>query len=301
MLSFMKTIAIIGPTASGKSDLALQIALKHNAYILSLDSLSIYKEIDIASAKPSQKELERVRHFGINVLSPNEHFSVATFIDLYHDAATQARLNDKNLIIVGGTGFYLKTLLNGLSEVPPISNTTRITSATIMMRPEKAYDMLYKVDQTYMKEIKPNDTYRIEKMLQLYLETDQTPTEWFKQHPPKPFIDNIKLFEIEIDRQTLRDRIKIRTVKMAAMGLIDEIARLEHKYTRYPNSMKAIGIIEVLDYLDGIVSKEEMIELIATHTGQLAKRQQTFNRNQFSDKKVLSVAMIEKEANKIFN
>jgi len=297
----MKTIAIIGPTASGKSDLALQIALKHNAYILSLDSLSIYKEIDIASAKPSQKELERVRHFGINVLSPNEHFSVATFIDLYHDAATQARLNDKNLIIVGGTGFYLKTLLNGLSEVPPISNTTRITSATIMMRPEKAYDMLYKVDQTYMKEIKPNDTYRIEKMLQLYLETDQTPTEWFKQHPPKPFIDNIKLFEIEIDRQTLRDRIKIRTVKMAAMGLIDEIARLEHKYTRYPNSMKAIGIIEVLDYLDGIVSKEEMIELIATHTGQLAKRQQTFNRNQFSDKKVLSVAMIEKEANKIFN
>ncbi len=297
----MKTIAIIGPTASGKSDLALQIALKHNAYILSLDSLSIYKEIDIASAKPSQKELERVRHFGINVLSPNEHFSVATFIDLYHDAATQARLNDKNLIIVGGTGFYLKTLLNGLSEVPPISNTTRITSATIMMRPEKAYDMLYKVDQTYMKEIKPNDTYRIEKMLQLYLETDQTPTEWFKQHLPKPFIDNIKLFEIEIDRQTLRDRIKIRTVKMAAMGLIDEIARLEHKYTRYPNSMKAIGIIEVLDYLDGIVSKEEMIELIATHTGQLAKRQQTFNRNQFSDKKVLSVAMIEKEANKIFN
>ena len=296
----MKQIAIIGPTASGKSDLALRVALKHNAYILSLDSLSIYKEIDIASAKPSSDERSSVRHFGINILFPDAHFSVATFIKLYHDAAAQARQDGKNLIIVGGTGFYLKSLLNGLSEIPPLSDATRITAGNIMNDPKSVYTMLYEMDQAYMKGIKPNDTYRIEKMLQLYLETNQTPTEWFKEHPPKPIIKNIALFEIDIDRQTLRDRIKIRTAKMVSMGLIDEISRLEHKYTRLPNSMKAIGIVEVLDYLDGIITKDEMIELISIHTGQLAKRQQTFNRNQFHDKEVLSVEKIEEKVEKIF-
>ncbi len=296
----MKEIAIIGPTASGKSDLALQIALQHNAYILSLDSLSIYKEIDIASAKPSNEALNQVRHFGINVLFPDEHFSVATFIDLYHEAAAQARHDKKNLIIVGGTGFYLKSLLTGLSEVPLISEKTRIASTKIMSHPENAYTMLREVDPNYMSGIKSNDIYRIEKMLQLYLETEQTPGKWFQQHPPQPVIENIPLYEIDIDRNTLRDRIALRTAQMVDMSLIDEIARLEHRYTRFPNSMKAIGIIEVLDYLDGFVSKEEMIELITTHTAQLAKRQQTFNRNQFSDKKVLSIEKIREEAEKIF-
>ncbi len=296
----MKEIAIIGPTASGKSDLALQIAQKHNAYILTLDSLSIYKEINIASAKPSAEELAHVRHFGINQLTPNEHFSVATFIELYHDASRQANQDNKNLLIVGGTGFYLKSLLTGLSEVPSISDATRIASNRILSDPEKAYAILYKADQDYMHSIKPNDTYRIEKMLQLYLETSKTPSEWFKQHPSKPIIDNIPLFEIDIDRKMLRERIKVRTSKMVDMGLIDEISHLEHRYTRLANSMKAIGIVEVLDYLDGFVSREEMIELIATHTAQLAKRQQTFNRNQFTDKKVLAAEKIEKEAEKIF-
>jgi len=295
----MKEIAIIGPTASGKSDLALQIALQHNAYILSLDSLSIYKEIDIASAKPSQDELAKIHHFGINVLSPDKHFSVSTFIDLYLNASTQASQDGKNLIIVGGTGFYLKSLLNGLSEIPSISEKTQILSTQMMCSPKTAYELLYNIDQDYMQNIKQNDTYRIEKMLQLYLETDQTPSTWFKEHPPKPIIEHLPLFEIDVDRQTLRERIHIRTAKMLHLGLINEIAYLEHKYTRLPNSMKAIGIVEVLDYLDGISTKDEMIDLITTHTSQLAKRQQTFNRNQFKDKRVLSVEMIEKEVKKI--
>jgi len=234
------------------------------------------------------------------VLFPDEHFSVATFIDLYHEAAAQARHDKKNLIIVGGTGFYLKSLLTGLSEIPLISEKTRIASARIISHPENAYTMLREVDPDYMSGIKSNDIYRIEKMLQLYLETEQTPGKWFQQHPPQPVIQNIPLFEIDIDRNTLRDRIGLRTAQMADMGLIDEIARLEQRYTRFPNSMKAIGIVEVLDYLDGLVSKEKMIELIATHTAQLAKRQQTFNRNQFSDKKVLSIEKIRDEAEKIF-
>jgi tRNA dimethylallyltransferase len=111
----MKEIALIGPTACGKSALAIEIAKECNAFILSLDSLGIYKEIDIASAKPSKKEREEIRHFGIDVLYPNEYFNVAMFFDLYKNAKKEALTKGKNLIITGGSGFYLKAMIEGLS------------------------------------------------------------------------------------------------------------------------------------------------------------------------------------------
>ncbi len=292
----MKTIAIIGPTASGKSDLALKLALGHNAYILSTDSLSIYKEIDVASAKPSQDELDQVRHFGINRLYPNEHFSVSVFIDCYQEAKQTALKNGKNLIIVGGTGFYLKSLLSGLSPLPVISEATRTRSAIVLSDLSSAYALLYGKDPAYMQSIKPTDAYRIEKMLLLYLESGMIPSAWFEAHPPEPIITDIPLFEIDVERSVLRERIKTRTHKMVEAGLIDEVAGLELRYGRSPNSMKAIGIVEVLEYLDGFSTKEQMCEKIITHTAQLAKRQQTFNRNQFSDKRECSISEIYKEA-----
>lgn len=109
------------------------------------------------------------------------------------------------------------------------------------------------------------------------------PTEWFKQNPPKPIIENLDIYNIEVDRQILRDRISKRTHKMLELGLIDEVCYLEQKYTRLPHAMNSIGIIEVLEYLDGKVTKQQMLENISTHTAQLAKRQQTFNRTQFTD------------------
>ncbi|MEA3372155.1 MAG: tRNA (adenosine(37)-N6)-dimethylallyltransferase MiaA [Campylobacterota bacterium] len=292
----MKTIAIIGPTASGKSDLALKLALEHNAYILSIDSLSIYKEIDIASAKPSADELALVRHFGINVLAPNEHFSVSTFIDCYHDARQSALQENKNLIIVGGTGFYLKSLLSGLSPLPAISDATKLKAASFMNDLPSAYSMLQIEDPEHMQSIAPTDVYRIEKMLLLYLESGMTPSAWFNAHPPEPIITDLPLFEIDVERSVLRGRIKTRTHKMVELGLIDEVAGLELHYGRSPNSMKAIGIIEVLEYLDGLSTKDEMIEKVITHTAQLAKRQQTFNRHQFNDKRVCPIPKIYEEA-----
>jgi len=283
----MKEIAIIGPTASGKSDLALKAAKEHNAYILSIDSLSIYKEIDIASAKPSADELIQVKHFGINVLNPDEPFSVATFIDLYKEASSSARRNHKNLIIVGGTGFYLKSLMSGLSEIPQVTEKTKIQAKSLLSDLQKCYRMLFDKDPDYMKNIEKNDAYRIEKMLLLYLETKTIPSKWFMMHPPKPVIPDIELFEIDVKRDILRRRITRRTEIMIENGLIDEVCKLERNYTRAPNCMKAIGIVEVLDYLDGKISKKEMAELITTHTAQLAKRQQTFNRNQFKNKTLL--------------
>lgn len=279
----MKQIAIIGPTASGKSDLAIEMALQHNAYILSIDSLSIYKEIDIASAKPTADELSKVKHFGVNEIYLDTHFSVAIFIDLYKKVVKEAEKDGKNLIVVGGTSFYLKSLTSGLSELPEYSAGTQKKVAEMLLDLPAAYAFLCSKDPLYMAGIEATDAYRIEKMLLLVIESGMSPTAWFNTHPPKATIEHLDIFNIEVDRNLLRERIVKRTHKMAASGLIDEVAMLEHKYGRNHNAMKAIGIIEVLEYLDGDCSKEEMIENIITHTAQLAKRQQTFNRTQFEE------------------
>ncbi len=279
----MKQIAIIGPTASGKSDLAIDMALQHNAYILSIDSLSIYKEIDIASAKPSADELAQIHHYGVNEIYLDTHFSVAIFIELYKEVVKEAERDGKNLIIVGGTSFYLKSLTTGLSELPAYSKSTIDEVAKMLLDLPSAYSYLVNIDSDYMQTIESTDAYRIEKMLLLVVESSMSPTAWFKAHPPLPTITELEIFNIEVERSVLRERIVKRTNKMANAGLIDEVAMLEHKYGRDHNAMKAIGIIEVLEYLDGSCSKEEMIENIITHTAQLAKRQQTFNRTQFEE------------------
>ncbi|SFV70632.1 tRNA dimethylallyltransferase [hydrothermal vent metagenome] len=277
----MRELAIIGPTASGKSDLAIAIAQKIDAYILSIDSLSIYKEIDIVSAKPSKEELNAVKHFGINELYPDEYFSVDIFIDLYKKTVASCKKEGKNLIIVGGTSFYLKSLLDGLSPLPKITSQIEKIVAKKLQNLEECYAFLSSIDSQYMQKIAPNDRYRIEKALLIYEASKLTPTEWFQSHPPKPIIEHLPIFNIDVAREVLRKRITLRTKKMYAMGLIDEVCYLEQKYTRKPNPMGAIGIVEVLEYLDAKVSKEEMLQNITTHTAQLAKRQQTFNRTQF--------------------
>lgn len=289
----MKQIAIIGPTASGKSDLALKIAQRHNAYILSIDSLSIYKEIDIASAKPSDEELLSIPHFGINEIYPDENFSVDIFIEIYKNSVLKAKEDNKNLIIVGGSTFYLKSLLQGLSSIPKIDKEVKDEVSKMLLHVRDSYELLYSLDKEYMKNIDPNDSYRIEKMLLIHKASGMTPSEWFTLHPPKPVIENLDIYNIDLQRELLRERIDARTKKMADMGIIDEVAFLEHRYTREPNSMKSIGILEVLEYLDGLVSKEKMLENISTHTAQLAKRQQTFNRTQFQE--VISAPLKELE------
>lgn len=296
----MKQIAIIGPTASGKSDLAIEMALQHNAYILSIDSLSIYKEIDIASAKPSADELAKVKHFGVNEIYLDTHFSVATFIELYKKALQKAQDDGRNLIIVGGTSFYLKSLTSGLSQLPEYSEATKERAAKMLLDLPNAYAYLQERDPAYMKAIEASDAYRIEKMLLLVIECGMSPTAWFNAHPPHPVIEQLDIFNIDVERALLRERIEKRTHKMAASGLIDEVAMLEHKYGRNHNAMKAIGIIEVLAYLDGDCTKEAMTENIITHTAQLAKRQQTFNKTQFEKAVSASLSALPQLIAKVF-
>ena len=273
----MKEIAIIGSTASGKTALSLEIANKTNSIILSLDSLCVYKEIEIASAKPTLKERGNIIHFGIDEVFPNEEFDVIKFIELYKKAKDYAIKNDKNLIIVGGTGFYLKALIDGLSKGIE-------TKIKLDIPQQDAYDLLYEIDKEYMQKIEKNDRYRIEKAYSIYKQTGLSPTSYFEQNPKIALAKDLKIFEILWDKEELKNRISQRTKIMINSELIDEVIFLEKKYTRSPNCMASIGIIETLEYLDGKLTKQELEEKISANTAKLAKRQNTFNKGQFLDK-----------------
>ncbi len=292
----IKQLAIIGPTASGKSGLAVKIAKIYNAIILSLDSLSIYKEIDIVSAKPTKRERDGISHYGIDVIYPNESFDVTMFSKLYLKAYTKAKREKKNLIIVGGTGFYLKSLIDGISTLPILSKSTKDRVVAAIANPTKAYDMLMALDPLYMKNIANNDRYRIEKALDILFGTGEIPSRYFRGHPPIPTIEGeLPIYRIITDRTLLRSRITARTKEMIKIGLIDEISYLEQKYTRRPNCMKAIGIKETLYFLDGRYNKATLEEKIITNTARLAKRQTTFNQSQFRDIVSLNLESLEKK------
>jgi tRNA dimethylallyltransferase len=273
----MKEIAIIGSTASGKTALSLDLANKTNSIILSLDSLCVYKDIEIASAKPTVEERGEIIHFGIDEVYPNEEFDVIKFIELYKKSKDYALKNDNNLIIVGGTGFYLKALIDGLSQGVDSKIRLDISSS-------EAYDILYSLDKDYMQKIERNDRYRIEKAYAIYKQTGLTPTSYFEKNQKIPLAKDLKIFEILWDKEELKNRISQRTKIMVNSGLIDEVIFLEKKYTRAPNCMASIGIIETLEYLDGKLSKQELEEKISLNTAKLAKRQNTFNKGQFLNK-----------------
>jgi tRNA dimethylallyltransferase len=281
----MKQIAIIAPTASGKTALSLSLAHKTNSIILSLDSLAIYKEIDIASAKPTLEQREGIVHFGIDQIYPNESFDVMKFISLYKQAKEYALTHNKNLIIVGGTSFYLKSMIDGISYIPPITQEMqhKLNHKFNTNSLEDIYKELYALDSTYMKEIKQNDKYRIEKAFSIYIQTNTIPSKYFFDNKAISIIENIKLYEILWDSELLRQRIQKRTQMMLNDGLIDEVIYLEKKYTRIDNCMSSIGIKESLDYIDGKIDKKQLHTSISIATAQLAKRQRTFNKNQFKD------------------
>ncbi len=279
----MKEIAIIGPTASGKSALAITVAKQFNAHILSLDSLAIYKHIDIISAKPTQAEMEGILHFGIDLIDPDEEFSAADFVQLYESTRLRSLADGKNLVIVGGSSFYLKTILDGLSGEPDYTAATRDRVNELLHDLPAAHSLLERIDSETASKIEVNDRYRMEKALLIYIQTGLAPTAYRRQHRREGSANTIRLFEIDTERAVLRERIKARTQMMLDAGAIDECAWLERRYGRAPKSMGSIGVKEILEYFDGKYSKKETAERIATHTAQFAKRQGTFNRHQFDN------------------
>ncbi len=285
MYNHPKQLAIIGPTASGKSALAIKIAKELDADILSLDSLAIYKEIDIASAKPTKEEMDGIAHYGIDLIYPNEPFDVTIYVQLYREVYKKAREKNRTLIIVGGTSFYLQTLLKGISNTPKLNKEEQAYIAHLLQDKQKAYELLLKIDPHYISKIASNDRYRIEKALAIYVASKIAPSLYFEQNPPQPIIeDRLPIYEISVEKEYLINRIEKRTAMMLQDGLVEEVSYLKEKYGVEPYCMKAIGIKETLDFIENKIDEKELVSLISIHTRQLAKRQNTFNKTQFKEK-----------------
>ena len=258
-------LAIIGTSASGKSDVANALADEFKAVILSLDSLCVYNEINIASAKPDITGLE---YFGINLLSITQHFNVALFFDEYKRAKNRALELDKPLIIVGGTSFYLKALMSGLSQ--------RVKEQDIKLNNDAIYELMKKVD--LRAKISPNDSYRLKKWLNIYEQTGQIPSEFLQNSLQEPLIKELEIYELVVDKEILRKRVEFRTQNMLKTGLIEEARDLFARFSADLKPLNSIGLKETRLFLQGLISKDELFTLITTHTMQLAKRQRTFNK-----------------------
>ena len=264
-------LAIIGTTASGKSDLAIKVAREFNAVILSLDSLCLYKEIDIASAKPNKDELELVSHFGVDLVMPDMDFCVGDFIDEYKKAKLYAQQNNSMLIITGGSGFYLKSMLSGLSP--------KIEPLKIEISDDEIWNFAVEIDKEFCAKFSKNDKFRLHKWYQIYTQTNEIPTQWLRLNTGEPMIKNLTIYELVWDKFELIERIKTRTKNMLENGLIDEARYLFGRYDSALKPLNSIGLKEAKDYLDGKINLNELNDLITIHTTQLAKRQRTFNKS----------------------
>lgn len=286
----MRLIAILGGSGSGKSALGLELARKLDCEIFSLDSLSIYQEIDIASAKPTKEELKSVHHYGINHLSPKEHNNASLFCALLHEAIAKTKeKGKKTLLIIGGSSFYLKSIIEGLSPLPSLSveQTQEIESKIASLSSPLGF--LLSIEPTL--PFSHQDTYRIHKYLKIYFATSLPPSLYFKQNPKTPFPYAIEKYSLLLEREELRKRIALRSEKMFELGILDEARELLKKYGGQIQPFGSIGLKECKEFFEGkIKDTKELIALISTHTAQLAKRQTTFNRTQFGTPLPLSQA-----------
>ncbi|MGN8486316.1 tRNA (adenosine(37)-N6)-dimethylallyltransferase MiaA [Helicobacter pylori] len=274
-------MALLGPSGSGKSALSIELAQELDAEIFSLDSLSIYKDINIASAKPSLKERKNIRHYALDYLNIDEKNNAPLFKTLLEDAI---KVSQKEiLLIVGGSSFYLKSILEGLSDTPKISGEEVVKIEREISALADPYAFLKSIDPTIAFKIHPNDTYRIRKALEIFYATHTPPSEYFKANPKKPFGHAISLFALSIEKNALANNIKQRTKNMLHSGLIEEIKALYAKYPKNSQPFKAIGVKESVLFLEKQLTLKELEETIISNTIKLAKRQNTFNKTQFNN------------------
>ncbi|WP_272905070.1 tRNA (adenosine(37)-N6)-dimethylallyltransferase MiaA [Helicobacter pylori] len=274
-------MALLGPSGSGKSALSIELAQELDAEIFSLDSLSIYKDINIASAKPSLKERKNIKHYALDYLNIDEKNNAQLFKTLLEDAI---RVSSKEvLLIVGGSSFYLKSILEGLSRMPKLSSEEVVKIEREISTLANPYMFLKSIDPNMAFKIHPNDTYRIHKSLEIFYATRTPPSEYFKANPKKPFAHAISLFALSMEKNALHNNIKQRTKNMLHSGLIEEIKALYAKYPKDSQPFKAIGVKESVLFLEKRLTLKELEEAIISNTMKLAKRQNTFNKTQFNN------------------
>lgn len=246
-----------------------------------MDSLSIYKDINIASAKPSLKERKNIKHYALDYLNIDEKNNAPLFKTLLEDAM---RVSSKEiLLIVGGSSFYLKSILEGLSSMPKLSNEEVVKIEREISALADPYAFLKSIDPNMAFKIHQNDTYRIHKALEIFYATHTPPSEYFKANPKKPFEHAVSLFALSIEKNALANNIKQRTKSMLDCGLIEEIKALYTQYPKDSQPFKAIGVKESVLFLEKRLTLKELEETIISNTMKLAKRQNTFNKTQFNN------------------
>ena len=294
-----KVIVICGPTASGKTGLSIELAKKINGEIISCDSMQIYRDMTIGTAKPTIEEMDGIKHYLIDCVSPEERYSVADYKKDAIKDIKEVLQKGKVPIVVGGTGLYIESLLYGI-EFNEIKVDLQYRKKLGEIEEKEGLDTLYelatKIDEEAIKKISRNDRKRIYRILEIYHSTGKTKTELeIESRKNGPEFDYI-LFGITMDREKLYDRINKRVDIMIQNGLIEEVKELLKKYKSFPTAMQGLGYKEVVSYLDGEYSKEEMIEKIKMETRRYAKRQLTWFRKY---KELIWIDGLEKTQNNI--
>jgi len=281
----LPVIFLMGPTATGKTDIAVSLFKQYSIELISVDSAMVYKGMDIGTAKPSKELLNEVPHRLIDICEPDEPYSAARFrADALQDIE---EIHSQNMIplLVGGTGLYFRTLETGISDLPDADADVRqrLEMEAGEVGWEAMHRRLAEVDPDSAERIHPNDPQRIQRALEIYEISGRSMTDHYENGAVSPFpFEVIKIILNPGDRLKLHERIKRRFLKMLDDGFIEEV-RTFHKVDRFSGSlpaMRMVGYRQIWNYLDGETNYEEMVERGIAATRQLAKRQMTWLRKE---------------------
>ena len=276
-----KVVVICGPTASGKTSLSIELAKKIDGEIISCDSMQIYKDMNIGTAKVTKTEMQGIKHYLIDIISPEERYSVADYKKAAEKAIIEILEKGKTPIIVGGTGLYVDALIYGI-EYPNIEFDEKYRKQLENRVETEGLEALYeeakKIDKQAVQKISSNDQKRILRILEIYHATGKNKTQQEAESRKNDVKYDYQVFAINMDREILYNRINKRVDIMMENGLIDEVKQIKKKYNKFPTAMQGLGYKEVVEYLENKISKDEMVEKIKQESRRYAKRQLTWFR-----------------------
>jgi tRNA dimethylallyltransferase len=274
-----KILALVGPTASGKTDLAINIAKLLDGEIISADSRLVYKDFNIGTAKPTAEELSLVPHYMIDIADPRDNFTVGMYREEAERIIDDMLSRGKTPVITGGTGFYVRALLEGL-DMPEVKPDEKFRQKMEDIVKEQGKDALYEIlkeqDPRIALKLHPNDTFRIIRALEVQNTLRKPMSEVQAMKEPKYNVIYAGLNSE--NRDFLYERINRRVDVMYELGLVDEVKGLINKYGKTLSLLKTLGYKEICEYLDGIYTLEEALEAIKKNTRNYAKRQLTWFR-----------------------
>lgn len=278
-----KIIILTGPTAVGKSELSIKLAKAINGEIISADSIQVYKELNIGSAKIKPEEMQGIKHYLIDVLEPDEDFNIYIFKNMAKQAIEDIRSKNKVPVIVGGTGFYIQSIIYDIDFDTEDNSKVRIELERLAKEKgsEYIYEELKKVDKESALKIHPNNTKRLIRALEYYKLNNKPISQHNKTQSSKEAVYDAKYFVLNDKRDLLYERINKRVDKMIESGLVDEVkALLDKGLDSTYNSMQGIGYKEIVEYLGGKCTLEEAVYNIKLNTRHFAKRQLTWFRRE---------------------